>query len=303
MNIHQLRCAVTVARVGSQTRAAEALYMSQPNLSKALKDLEQTCGFRIFERTGTGMIPTRKGEEFLERARSVLEQMDVMDAIYQGHNRKAASLSVAVPRAGYIAHALSEYVNALDSHEGMELTIRELGMAEIIHAVLTREAGIGIIRYGIEKQNRILGSLAEQGLHYVLFWTFHHVVILSRQHPLARKARLTTEELLPYVEIISDDTLPPGGFVMPVSEAARGPRRQIQAAEWGLELLSRSPSTYMWSSPVPKDMLDRHGLVQLECGEEIQAYQDALVFLKGYTMSRWEQMFYDLLRREAEQLG
>ena len=51
MNIHQLRCAVTVARLGSQTRAAEELYMSQTNLSKALKDLEQTCGFRIFTRT------------------------------------------------------------------------------------------------------------------------------------------------------------------------------------------------------------------------------------------------------------
>ena len=61
MNIHQLRCAVTVARLGSQTRAAEELYMSQPNLSKALKHLEQTCGFRIFTRTGPGMAPTRRG--------------------------------------------------------------------------------------------------------------------------------------------------------------------------------------------------------------------------------------------------
>ena len=84
MNIHQLRCAVTVARLGSQTRAAEELYMSQPNLSKALKDLEQTCGFRIFTRTGTGMAPTRRGEEFLEHARDVLEKLDLMDAIYQG---------------------------------------------------------------------------------------------------------------------------------------------------------------------------------------------------------------------------
>ena len=88
MNIHQLRCAVTVARLGSQTRAAEELYMSQPNLSKALKDLEQTCGFRIFTRTGTGMAPTRRGEEFLEHARDVLEKLDLMDAIYQGQDRR-----------------------------------------------------------------------------------------------------------------------------------------------------------------------------------------------------------------------
>ena len=84
MNIHQLRCAVTVARLGSQTRAAEALYMSQPNLSKALKELEQACGFRIFTRTGTGMVPTPRGEELLSHARAVLERLDAMDSIYRG---------------------------------------------------------------------------------------------------------------------------------------------------------------------------------------------------------------------------
>ncbi|MEG2701637.1 MAG: LysR family transcriptional regulator, partial [Clostridia bacterium] len=83
LNIHQLRCAATVARLGSQTRAAEALCMSQPNLSKALKDLEQICGFRIFTRTGAGMMPTRKGEAFLLQSRAVLEPLDAMDAIYK----------------------------------------------------------------------------------------------------------------------------------------------------------------------------------------------------------------------------
>lgn len=136
MNIHQLRCAVMVARMGSQTRAAEALYMSQPNLSKALKDLEQTCGFRIFNRTGAGMLPTRKGEEFLLRARSVLEQMDAMDAIYQGHNRTTAYLSVAVPRASYISHAVTEFVNSLDPRCAMELNVRETNTNEVIRDVL-----------------------------------------------------------------------------------------------------------------------------------------------------------------------
>lgn len=118
MNIHQLRCAVTVARLGSQTRAAEELYMSQPNLSKALKDLEQTCGFRIFTRTGTGMAPTRRGEEFLEHARDVLEKLDLMDAIYQGQDRRSANLSVAVCGAGYLTRALCAFLDETNPAEG-----------------------------------------------------------------------------------------------------------------------------------------------------------------------------------------
>lgn len=305
MNIHHLRCAVTVARLGSQTRAAEALYMSQPNLSKALKELEQLCGFRIFERTGTGMVPTRKGEMFLARARSILEQMDALDAIYQGHNRTTANLSVAIPRAGYITHALTEYVNALDAHDGMELTVRETNMQEIIRALLGREAGVGIVRYSVDKQNMILESLSEQGLHYVLYWTFRHVAVLSRRHPLAQQKRLEKGALLPYIELVGDDALPPSGFQTAALEGTAVSRRQIQAHECSgqLDFLSRSPSTYMWSSPMPEEMLDRYGLIQLESDENIPQYQDALVFIKGYTLSRWEQQFYDLVRQEAERLG
>ena len=105
MNIHQLRCAVTVARLGSQTRAAEALYMSQPNLSKALKELEQACGFRIFTRTGTGMVPTPRGEELLSHARAVLERLDAMDSIYQGSGRRAAGPGAGVWGAAKISPA------------------------------------------------------------------------------------------------------------------------------------------------------------------------------------------------------
>lgn len=301
MNIHQLRCAVMVARMGSQTRAAEALYMSQPNLSKALKDLEQACGFRIFNRTGAGMLPTRKGDEFLLRARSVLEQMDAMDAIYQGHNRTTAYLSVAVPRASYISHAVTEFVNSLDPRCAMELNVRETNTNEVIRDVLSREVDIGIVRYSLESQNKLLGSLAEQGLHYILYWTFRHVVILSKRHPLAREKKISRTQLAPYVEISHGDTAQP----IPVEDS--GPEggmeaRQIRVYERGsqFDLLSRSPVTYMWVSPVPQDILDRHGLVQIGSDDATEEYQDALIYLKGYTMSRWEQTFYDLLKKEIE---
>lgn len=297
MNIHQLRCAVTVARMGSQTRAAEALYMSQPNLSKAIKELEQSCGFRIFTRSGNGMVPTLKGEEFLARARGVLEQMDAMDAIYQARNRGTAYLSLAVPRAGYIAMAVTEYVNTLDVRDGMDLCVREASTPDIIESVMSREADIGVVRYGLENQNKLLGRLTENGLSYLLYWSFRPKVILSRQHTLARRERLEAGALRPYAEIVQGDELLHAG-------AEGGERRRIRVYERGtqLDLLSHAPQTYLWSSPMPKALLDQYGLVQLDSDDATQEYQDALIYLKGYTLSRWEQAFYDLLRRQIERM-
>lgn len=300
MNIHQLRCAVTVARLGSQTRAAEALYMSQPNLSKAIKELEQTCGFRIFARAGNGMAPTLRGEEFLERARNILEQMDALDAIYQSRSRGTSYLSLAVPRAGYITRAVTEYVNALNAQEGMDLLIREGSTQESIEAVINREADIGIVRYSMEQQNKVLGQLLENGLSYILYWSFRPVVLLSQRHPLARKEKLEAGALKSYIEIVQGDELQLSG-----NDAGMGEiRRRIRINERGsqLELISSMPSAYMWSSPTPADLLKRYGLVQLPSEDVSQEYQDALIYLKGYQLSRWEQSFYDLVRKEIDRL-
>ena len=275
--------------------------MSQPNLSKALKELEETCGFRIFARTGAGMLPTRKGEEFLLHAKNVLEQMDAMDALYQGHNRSTAYLSVAMPRASYIAHALTEFVNGLDARGGVELNIRETNTAEVVRDVLGREVDIGVARFSVENQNRFLGDLDEQQLHYLLYFKFRHVVILSKRHPLANETVICKAQLKPYVEISHGDTAQPNA---PEESSPDGSldRRRIRVYERGsqFDLLACSPFTYMWVSPMPKEELERQGLTQLVCEDETAEYQDALIYLKGYKLNRWEQAFYDQIVREVE---
>lgn len=61
MNTLHFKYAVEVERTGSITQAADNLYMAQPNLSKAIKELEDTLGITVFKRTSRGMVPTKKG--------------------------------------------------------------------------------------------------------------------------------------------------------------------------------------------------------------------------------------------------
>ena len=76
MELQHLRYVVEVARWGSISRAAKHLYMGQPNLSKAVKEVELEIGRPLFRRTAQGVEPTRSGEDFLFYARGVLDQME-----------------------------------------------------------------------------------------------------------------------------------------------------------------------------------------------------------------------------------
>jgi DNA-binding transcriptional LysR family regulator len=83
MNLLHLKYAVEVERTRSITQAAANLYMGQPNLSRAIKDLEESIGITIFKRTSKGIVPTAEGEEFLAYARNILSQVDEIESIYK----------------------------------------------------------------------------------------------------------------------------------------------------------------------------------------------------------------------------
>ena len=83
------------------------LYMAQPNLSKAIKELENSLGITIFRRTSKGVIPTDQGVKFLACAKQVLMQIDNMEAIGSPDKPRERKMRISVPRAGYISRALS----------------------------------------------------------------------------------------------------------------------------------------------------------------------------------------------------
>ena len=107
MNIIQFKYAIEVERTGSISQAAENLYMAQPNLSKAIRELEETLGFPVFERTSRGVVPTRRGEEFLKLARGVLLQVEQMEALRDDEPGNVQRLSLSMPRGSYIADGVA----------------------------------------------------------------------------------------------------------------------------------------------------------------------------------------------------
>ncbi|MDR2744556.1 MAG: LysR family transcriptional regulator [Desulfovibrio sp.] len=105
MNTLHLKYTVEVEKTGSITKAADRLRINQPNLSKTIRELEETFGAEIFRRTSKGMVPTRKGVEFLACARNVLTQLEQMENLFVDKNSRRIYFSVSVPRASVLMSA------------------------------------------------------------------------------------------------------------------------------------------------------------------------------------------------------
>ena len=94
MTLQQLKYVVTIAEVGTISKAAEELFVSQPSLTKALKELEKEMQITIFDRTNKGIHVSREGEIFLGYARQVLEQAALIEEKYKHQMKETGILRI-----------------------------------------------------------------------------------------------------------------------------------------------------------------------------------------------------------------
>ncbi|MEG1912311.1 MAG: LysR family transcriptional regulator [Cloacibacillus sp.] len=304
-NIQHLRYAVEVERTGSISRAAENLYMGQPHLSKAIRELEEDMNITIFNRTTKGVAPTPQGERFLEYARNILAQIDELESLYKPSG--ARSFSISLPRASYAAAAFAKFAALLDDAEGLDLRYCETNPMQVIKDVSEGRSDMGIVRCQIIHEKYFLTAIHERSLKSERLWEFEYMALMSKRHPLAMAPEVTYSGLRHYTEIVHDDNSVPA---MPVSEArllaqTHEKKKKIAVYERGIqfELLRALPSSYIWVSPMPEATLALHGLVQKRCGDADNKYHDILIWRSNYTFTNEDDSFIKKLKAEIGEVA
>lgn len=297
MNLLHMKYAVEVAEASSITKAAEKLYMGQPNLSRAIRELEDTLGIKIFKRTSKGIVPTPQGDEFLRYARKILSQVDAVEQLYRGEKTRARRFSITVPRACYISCAFTQFVGKLQKEEA-EVFYMETNSMRSVSNVANDDYKLGILRYPSASDRYFREMLGEKALRAELICEFRYTLVLSREHPLAAAPRITAEDLLPYTEVVHAD---PNVPTLPAAESSRengaSARTHINLFERAsqLDILADVPGAFMWTSPIPEKILDRFGLVQRRDIVRPELYRDMLICKEDYRFSPLDTMFIDEL--------
>lgn len=304
MNILHMKYAVEVARHGSLSKAADALIIAQPNLSRSIKELEADLGIAIFHRTTKGMSLTPEGEEFIGYAKSILRQIDDVELLYKQSAPKKQKFSVSVPRACYIADAFVEFSKTVDSSPA-ELFYKETNSKRTIDNVLNKDYRLGIIRYAENYDQSFKSTLEEKGLSYEMLSEFTYTLIMSKNNPLADRQVIHFDDLTPYIEIAHADPYVP---TLPLSKVVKEELpdnilRRIfifeRASQY--DLLSENPETFMWVSPASARTLSRYGLVQRECADNKKKYRDVLIYKMGYRLSQLDRQFIAAVHESKKQ--
>ena len=195
MNMLHLRYAVEVAKTGSITQAADNLYMGQPNLSRAIRELEDSVGFSIFKRSPKGMTPTPKGEEFLRYARNILSQIEELESRFSSNYDEMRSFRISVCPACYIMYGFAHFLQAHPVPRSLEMVFSETDPMQVIRNTAEQNFSLGILRFQKDLEPYFLGLLEEKELSWSLIWEFDCQALFSSSHPLADADPLTYEDL------------------------------------------------------------------------------------------------------------
>lgn len=197
MTLQQLRYALAIADAGSMNRAAEQLYISQPSLSGAIKELENEIGISIFLRTSRGVVPTSEGEDFLMNARQVYQQYELLTEKYCGAGSAKRKFGVSSQHYSFAVKAFAETVKKYDTLN-FDFAMRETQTMEVITDVGQLKSEIGIL-YRDELNRRMINKLlSENGLDFYPLINCRAYVYLWKKHPLAKCSSISLEQLRDY---------------------------------------------------------------------------------------------------------
>lgn len=301
MNTLHFKYAVEVEKARSITQAADNLFMAQPNLSKAIKELEDTLGVSIFERTSKGVVPTEKGSEFLMYAKSILLQLDKMESIYIPKNTERQTFKISMPRGSYISNGFTNFVSELDIEKEIDVHIQETNSLQTITNIADKNFNLGIIRYHNVHESYFLDYLTEKNLSHDLIWEFEYVVLMSKNHRLANVEKIRYSDLEDSIEIVHGDIvipyLPIKEIKKPLGYENEHLKKRIYVYERcsQFDMLAHMSNIYMWVSPIPEELLKRYDLVQRKCEIPNNSSKDVLIYTKDYKLSTLDKKFINKL--------
>lgn len=298
-----LRAFCQTARLGSVSRAAEALYVSQPAITLQVQALERELGVKLFERNGRRLVPSREGQLLYDLAKPLLEGLDGLDAAFRESVRglDAGELHVAAG-SSTILYLLPGIVEAFRERQpGVRLTLHNV----------TGASGLDLLRS--DAVDLAVGSMLDvpADLSYAPVYRFEPMLITPPDHPLAHKLELTLEDLSPYGLILPPQRLTTYRLVDLVFQRNRVPYT-VALEVGGWEVIKQYVAMGMGISIVTAICLtdaDRTRLAARSLAKYFPSRSYGVVVRKGKYLSPQARAFVELIQpdllaqREYDQSG
>ena len=197
MTLQQLHYVITISETGSLNKAAELLYVAQPSLTGAVKELEKELGITIFHRSGRGVSLTNEGLEFITYARQVYYQYETLMGKYGKAGKRRKKFGVSAQHYSFAVKGFVETVKQFDA-EKYDFAIRETTTKDVIDDVITSKSEVGILYLSDFNRKAIEKLLKRNELEFHTLTECDAYVYMWKGHPLAGKKSIGFNELADY---------------------------------------------------------------------------------------------------------
>ena len=197
MTLQQLKYAVAVADTKNITEASRRVFISQPSLTAAIRELEEEMGITIFSRSNKGVTITNEGDEFLSYARQVLDQANLLEDRFKGTGSGNTIFSVSCQHYSFAVNAFVDVIREFGGNE-YDFTLRETQTHEIIEDVAHLKSEVGVLYTSSRNKNVITKLIKKNNLQFLPLFTSPLHVFISTKNPLARKRKIKLSDLTPF---------------------------------------------------------------------------------------------------------
>ncbi len=288
MNITHLKYALEVERTGSITKAAENLFMGQPNLSRVIKELEDAAEIKIFSRTSKGIVPTENGRIFLDRAAEIVRQAQELETLFKDGSGRRQVFRVAGQSSCSLLHAFNRTVRTLAIDGNYDCHLEECRAGEVLERVQYEDCHIGVMRAGSADIEALQSALWEKNIRCSVIGTFRYLLVMPQEHPLAREKEITSDMLESYTLVTS------GGRQAEGSASRLVVFRSVAAC---MSNLSGLPGGYMVTRPIPKQWMDNYGLIMKPYDDGRGEISDLLIHRAEHKLFDAESIFIEEFKR------
>lgn len=197
MKLDYIKYVLEISKTGSINKASENLYLSQPYLSKCLKELEAELGIQLIERSSRGVSLTEYGEEFIEYASMINHYLNLIESIGNTHDKSLSQIKIAC----FYSFTLMNIINKIIASkiiDNINLKYYETQNFEVFEQVKDHKIDLGIMYLDSISISSYINIFIEQGLVFDTLIEDGLYAVVSKNHPLYNLDKLNTKQLKPY---------------------------------------------------------------------------------------------------------
>ena len=197
MRIQQLEYLERIVEAGSINEAAKRLFLTQPSLSNAVKELENEMGIQIFQRSSGGISLTAEGREFMTYSKQILDQVNLMNERYKNGQQRKQSFSVSAQHYAFVVHAFVELIKSVNANE-YQFTLRETETQNIFNDLAQFKSELGILYTNGFNQKIMQRLFKENNLVFTPLFVAKPHIFVSRYNPLTSRSSVNLSDLEDY---------------------------------------------------------------------------------------------------------